>query len=38
MPETVWNEEIQTQNAADDEPVTVESLTEANKHLQAELA
>ena len=38
MPETVWKEEIQTQKAADDEPATVESLTEANKHLQAELA
>ena len=23
MPETVWKEEIQTQNAADDEPATV---------------
>lgn len=33
MPETVWKEEIQTQKAADDEPATVESLTEANKHL-----
>ena len=38
VPETVWKEEIQTQNAADDEPATVESLIEANKHLQAELA
>ena len=38
MPETVWKEEIQTQKAADDEPATVESLTEAHKHLQVELA
>ena len=38
IPETVWKEKIQTQNAADDKPATVESLTEANKHLQAELA
>lgn len=38
VPETVWKENIQTENAADDEPATVGSLTEANKHLQAELA
>ena len=38
MPETVWKEEIQTQKATDDETATVESLAEANRHLQAELA
>ena len=37
MPETVWKEEIQTQKATDDETATVESLTEENKRLQAEL-
>lgn len=38
VPETVWKENIQTENAVDDEPATVESLAEANKHLQAEVA
>lgn len=38
VPETVWKEKNQPQKASDDEPATVESLTEENKRLQAELA